>query len=220
MKIGLIDTLFFDEKKDIGLYKIGDFLIIERVVKCLKMIGIDKLYMLINLENYSAYKYLIKSELLECIFCDNSEKNLEEIIKGFYSFEDCVLVVPCNIFIGDDKVIGSFIDSFLASGCSSGVLFDSKNENCLGIYRGDSIGGVKEEGFACMSNFIEKIIDVDDYLRVNKQYNRKICLNHMNNGVDIIDVDNTYIGENVLLGKGVLIYPNNYIYNPYLYFPL
>lgn len=39
----------------------------------------------------------------------------------------------------------------------------------------------------------------------------EICKKHIENGVNIIDVNSTYIDENVVIGKGTVIYPNNVI---------
>jgi acetyltransferase-like isoleucine patch superfamily enzyme len=210
MKIGIIDTVFYDKKIDYGLYKIGEYCIVERIIKCLKLINVDKLYILINSENYSSYKHFIESGLLNCVFCDSSQ-SLEWNIKGLYSSEDYIFVVDSNAFIDDYKTVISFVNCFWKSERILGVICDNKKEACLSICKGRMVEK-KLPSFLLESDSINKIVDLDNYVFINKLYNQKICFNHMKNGVNIMDVDSTYIGENVLIGKGVVIYPNNYIY--------
>ena len=45
-----------------------------------------------------------------------------------------------------------------------------------------------------------------------KQARYEILLKHINNGVKIIDIDTTYIGEDVEIGEGTTIYPCTYIH--------
>lgn len=40
---------------------------------------------------------------------------------------------------------------------------------------------------------------------------KDVCKKHIENGVNIIDVNSTYIEEHVVIGKGTVIYPNNVI---------
>ena len=47
---------------------------------------------------------------------------------------------------------------------------------------------------------------------MNKRDNEKACYKFVEKGVKIMDLSNTYIGEDVVIGKNVVIYPNNYIY--------
>ena len=51
-----------------------------------------------------------------------------------------------------------------------------------------------------------------DFYRANKLYYLENCNKLLMLGVKIYDVNNTYIGENVRVGKDVEIYPNNYIF--------
>ncbi len=56
---------------------------------------------------------------------------------------------------------------------------------------------------------------VNDFVELNKvslALRRKINTGHCKNGVNIIDIDNTYIGKDVILHSGVTILPNSYIY--------
>lgn len=46
---------------------------------------------------------------------------------------------------------------------------------------------------------------------MKKSENQKNCLKHIRAGVKIIDLSTTYIEKEVVIGKNVIIYPNNYI---------
>ena len=63
----------------------------------------------------------------------------------------------------------------------------------------------------CSDSLIMNINSKEDFYNVNKQFYLFNCYKHIKKGVKIYDISSTYIGEDVILGKDVEIYPNNYL---------
>jgi len=160
MKKCVINTLIAN---DFGLYKIGEYLIVERLI--IYLMGMHfKVYIIIDSNNYSEYKEIIKKYQLEMIF--NDEKvSAERAFKGYFEETDEVVFINSNVYLREKNIFEGL------------VIIDSKEK----------------------------------YIYECNKLKQDICFKHMDNGVVILDVNSTYIGENVMIGKGTVIYPNNYI---------
>ena len=51
----------------------------------------------------------------------------------------------------------------------------------------------------------------EEFVNVNRRYYLEVCNKLLNEGIKIVDKNSTYISEDVVVGKDVEIYPNNYI---------
>lgn len=56
-----------------------------------------------------------------------------------------------------------------------------------------------------------EVQDVKDVYNAFKKMQRNINYAHLENGVSFVDIENTYIGEDVKIEKGVVLYPNIYL---------
>ncbi len=89
------------------------------------------------------------------------------------------------------------------------------NNNSQGeYYLTDVIGILKSEG----EKVGAVVIDFEETLGVNSRaqlaqvesiLRKRINAKHMDNGVTLIDPNNTYIGDDVIIGKDTIIYPGN-----------
>ncbi|WOO87595.1 bifunctional UDP-N-acetylglucosamine diphosphorylase/glucosamine-1-phosphate N-acetyltransferase GlmU [Mollicutes bacterium LVI A0039] len=74
------------------------------------------------------------------------------------------------------------------------------------------IGNENVHAFCTLDN--EQVIGVNDLValeQVNSILRKRINKEHMLNGVQIINSDSTFIGPNVTIGEGTIIYPGNVI---------
>lgn len=53
-----------------------------------------------------------------------------------------------------------------------------------------------------------KVFKAEDVYEAFKSMQRTINLKHLNNGVNFLDIENTYIGQDVAIEKGVTLYPH------------
>lgn len=92
----------------------------------------------------------------------------------------------------------------------------SNNNNQGEYYLTDVIGILKSEG----KRVGAVVIDYDETIGVNSRVQlaeaeqilkNRINQRHMVNGVTLIDPNSTYIGDDVVIGKDTIIYPNNVI---------
>lgn len=92
----------------------------------------------------------------------------------------------------------------------------SNNNNQGEYYLTDVIGIMKNEN----KKVGAVVIDYEETIGVNSRVQlaeaeeilkNRINLNHMLNGVTLVDPKNTYIGDEVEIGKDTIIYPNNVI---------
>lgn len=122
--------------------------------------------------------------------CNSEELLIKEMNAGIYCFD---------------------IESLLMS------LSKLDNNNSQGeYYLTDVIGIQKEEGkkVGAMVIDYEETIGVNSRVQLSeaeKILRRRINVNHMNNGITLIDPENTYIGMDVKIGKDTIIYPGNVI---------
>lgn len=118
-------------------------------------------------------------------------KNIKEINSGMYCFNGGKL--KCSL-----KKLNSN---------------NSQNE----YYLTDVIKILNSEGFNIGGFKIENNIEISgvnnrvQLASVNNEMQRRINENHMLNGVTIINSNNTYIEESVIIGKDTIIYPGSYL---------
>lgn len=101
-------------------------------------------------------------------------------------------------------------------------LFDNisglNNNNAQGEYyltdivsvfkdKGLKVGAYKVEN----SQSLEGVNDISALIKANEIMKQRINNNHLNNGVKILDPSNTYIGVDVEICPGTIIYPGNHI---------
>lgn len=97
-------------------------------------------------------------------------------------------------------------------------LKEVKNENSQTEYYLTDLVSIFKNNNEKVNGFMisdsEQVTGVNDLIaleQVNNILKLRINRQHMLNGVQIIDANNTYIGPNVQIGKGVTIYPGNTI---------
>ena len=91
------------------------------------------------------------------------------------------------------------------------------NNNSQGeYYLTDVIGILKEQGerVGAVTAEFEETLGVNSRAQLAQVENilrKRINLRHMDNGVTLIDPSNTYIGDDVIIGRDTIIYPGNVI---------
>ena len=150
-------------------------------------------------ENPFGYGRIIRDEggniksIVEEKDATDLEKNIKEINSGIYVFD---------------------IEELLLA------LKKINNDNAQGeYYLTDVIKIMNEKGLKTGAVLVE---DNDEILGVNDRVQlehltsvlkRKINTFHMRNGVTIEDIDNTYIYDDVIIGRDTVVYPNTVIRN-------
>lgn len=90
-----------------------------------------------------------------------------------------------------------------------------KNIKRLNVVNDESKITILFDGISCFNyisnSLIRSINNKREFSEVNKEFYRFICNKHVFNGVKIYDVSSTYIGENVIIGNDVEIFPNCYV---------
>lgn len=267
MKIGVIlaggKSSRFKSELPKGLHKIDGVTIVDRMIDCLKIAGIEKVYIVVNNENYHYYR---KIQNVDFLF----QGKLVGSGGAFYSFnglfeeEDEIVVVNSDCVLFNKNIIKNFYNEFKNSALDLGIITSIEdNPSGLGrIYSNDKFLKIIEENecdeelkkikeintgvYLFKGDFLKskmkylnnkhkesKITNLFDYggcykylckdliMSINnkqefhdvcKKFYLYICYKHLNNGVKIYDINSTYIGENVIIGKDVEIYPNNYLY--------
>ena len=189
MKLAFIRTI----NADFGLYEINGMSICERVIKSLFKI-FDRIYMVSNEETLVIYEDLICKYKLEVIYeCDIEEK---------YTLKDYVLFCDCNVLffsVGDLFARFEGRRSFYLDGRSK------ENDNCFVFFRGKC-----KKRIVDVCN-VTKIIDSKTYAYASSAYRCKKNFEYIERGVKIMDVNTTYIGDDVTMGSNVVIYPNCFI---------
>ena len=199
MKIAVIDGNLDEELYKYGLYYIGDYRVIERLfILCKK--ETNKVYFVANESSFYKYKDLIKEYNVDVIFADS--KNVVDSIKGFYDEHDILYFMDCNVCI--EKNIFDYDDS---------VDFCDKNSEIHVLVRpGYKLISKKSDDIVKVFDFDNIIINSSKrYANAIKSFYLNNALNLVNSGVNIIDVNNTYIGDDVIVNSGVVIYPNTEI---------
>lgn len=148
-----------------------------------------------HLEDPSGYGRIIKDkngciiDIIEEQDADSEVKKINEINSGLYCFTSSLLVDALNKLNNDNRQ-GEY-------------------------YLPDTLDYIKE-----VSKVITETADSQEIIGVNDRIDlanaaniihQRINNQHMKNGVTLIDPDSTYIERDVILGKDVIIYPNNHI---------
>lgn len=201
MRVGFIDANF---KDNIPLYKIGDVSLVERLIKTISL-KVEKVYILVNEDNYFYYKDNIKGSC-DYILCEHHDDILENV-KGYYDNEDDVMFASGNVIIEDID------ECFELYAANSSIKYFGDTKDAICICKG---GKLKNIDSFCVINSLLKssihLVDKNNYPKISMDFNKCICKKHLCNDVNILDVNNTYIGENVTIGRGTIIYPGNCIY--------
>lgn len=67
------------------------------------------------------------------------------------------------------------------------------------------------EPFNIVKDDLIKVSEADDLYKASKAFQKVINARHLKNGVSFIDIENTYIGEDVVLESGVCLYPSVFL---------
>lgn len=120
-------------------------------------------------------------EIIEEKECDENIKNIKEVNVGIYAFKGHFLSLKMKS---------------LNEGKESKITTLYKDVRCFKYLSRTKIMSVNNK---------------EDYHNLYKSFYLDNCYKWIEKGVKIYDVNNTYIGENVVIGSDVEIYPNSYI---------
>lgn len=265
MKIGVIlaggQSSRFISDIPKGLHEIDGKSIVSRVIDCLRVCEVEKIFIVVNNDNYDCYKSIDRVDFLFQGEVKGTGGAFYSV-NGLFNEEDELIVVNSDCFVFDKRLIRNFYYSFSNTHFDLGLVtyindnpfgqgrifgkdiiriieekecseeekkikevncgiyvfrgsFLKNNMRILNIGRGESkITSLfdNKKSYKYLSN--EPIISVnnkEDFYEVNKQFYLFNCYKHLNRGVKILDINNTYIGEDVVIGRDVTIYPNNYL---------
>lgn len=137
----------------------------------------------------------------------NNHKKVEKIVeqKDASEEENKIKEINSGIYCVDNELLFKHIDEI-------------QNNNAQEeYYLTDLVQIFKEHSYhvgAYETLDNESVMGVNDHKALAEATNilkRRINYGHLENGVKIIDPENTYISKDVKIGKGTIIYPNNYI---------
>ena len=125
MKIGVIlaggKSSRFKSILPKGLHKIDGVTIVDRVIECLKIADINKIYIVVNNDNYEYYKQVKSVNFL-------FQSDLSGSGGAFYSFnglfneEDDIIVVNSDCFLFNKKTIREFYEEFTKRELDAGLV--------------------------------------------------------------------------------------------------
>ena len=267
MKIGVIlaggRSSRFNSLVPKGLHKIDGKSIVRRILDCFDLVRMDKVYIIVNDDNY---KYYFKENFnVDYLFQNkaNGTGSAFYCFNGLFSENDEIVVVNSDCFMFDKTVISSFLNECRLNEYSVGLVV-RQEENCKGygrvVIKDNFVNIVEENELDDLSEninvintgiyffngiFLKKHIKIlnndlkenkitsliskdrclvyksddlimginnkEEFVNANKLFYLNNCNRLIANGVKIYDVNNTYIGENVKIGRDVEIYPNNYL---------
>lgn len=149
-----------------------------------------------NLENPKGYGRVIKENtrliaIKEETEASYEEKKINEINAGIYLFKLKELVENIELIKNDNNKKEYYLTDLIK-------IYNDKNI-LQGVYN--------------IENSIE-IMGVNslyELYQVNKEYYKQINMKHLSNEVFFYDIENTYIDEEVEIGKNTIIYPNVHI---------
>ncbi|MGL5020931.1 MAG: bifunctional UDP-N-acetylglucosamine diphosphorylase/glucosamine-1-phosphate N-acetyltransferase GlmU [Mycoplasmatales bacterium] len=150
-----------------------------------------------TLENPSGYGRIVRNDVDNVIAiveekeADRNTKAIKEINTGIYCFDNEKLFKYIE-FIDDKNEQEEFYLTDLIK------IFNDNNERVSGY-----ITPVSQE--------VVGVNDLTALVYASKVLHERINLEHLSNGVNIIDPSNTYIGPNVVIGKESIVEPNNKI---------
>ena len=182
-----------------GLFKVEDEIIVinsdcfmfdkkvilnfyDRFINCCYDMGV----ITIKVNNPFGYGRIFKNndriKIIEENEADDLIRKIDVVNSGIYIFRGKYLIKNMRKLNIKDKE--SKITSFF------------NNEKCLDYFCDSPIRGVNSK---------------EDFGALNKEFYLFNCYKHMKNGVKIYDSDNTYIGDDVIIGENVEIFPSSYI---------
>ena len=190
---------FLEGKKGTVAIFTGDAPLVteETIRKCLKFhneSGFKATILTSILDNPTGYGRIIRDNnnevvrIVEHKDCNEKEIAVKEVNSGMYCF--------------DIEALYSSLDKI-------------KNDNAQGeYYLTDVIQIIKEEGkkVGAIPVAFEETLGVNSRVQlyeVEKILRKRINYNHMENGVTIIDAENTYIASEVVIEENSTIYPGN-----------
>ena len=147
------------------------------------------------LDDATGYGRIIRagSEVLKIVEhkdCNEEELKVKEMNAGGYCFDIAALLEALNKLSNNNSQGEYYLTDVI------GILKD----------QGDRVGAV-------VTNF-EETMGVNSraqLAQVEYELRKRINLRHLDNGVTLIDPSNTYIGNDVVIGKDTIIYPGNII---------
>jgi len=147
------------------------------------------------LDDATGYGRIIRagSEVLKIVEhkdCNEEELKVKEMNAGVYCFDIAALLEALNKLSNNNSQGEYYLTDVI------GILKD----------QGDRVGAV-------VTNF-EETMGVNSraqLAQVEYELRKRINLRHLDNGVTLIDPSNTYIGNDVVIGKDTIIYPGNII---------
>lgn len=156
----------------------------------------DMMVVSCDLENPFGYGRIIREkdkllDIVEEIECNDIQKQIKEVNAGIYLYKyDNMIKIFEQIDNKNNKGEYYITDTI--------KIYNSQNY-FTGIFK--------------MNDF-EELLGVNtlkELYYVNKLHYKKINLKHLENGVKFLDIENTYIDDDVEIGTNTLIYPNVYI---------
>lgn len=119
------------------------------------------------------------------------EKKINEINSGIYCVDNQLLFENIDKISNDNSqkeyYITDLISIFLSQNLKVGACITFDNESLIGIN------------------------DLYTLEKATQIFKERINDKHLKNGVKIVDKNNTYIGKDVEIGMGTVIYPNNHL---------
>ena len=183
--------------KNICSYEINGQTLIEHLFSTLKRVGFDKVFVLSNDDSMT-----FQSDEIEKLPYHDSAMTT---ISSKLDEGELILVLKGNMPLLSEETINRLVDCCTKQTASKLVHQDGTN---TGIFcfknKGNQEGvpiQVDEEEILCVSN-------CSDLAKVSKKL--KLAKNEqlMMQGVHIIDPNNTYIADEVIIGEGSIIHPN------------
>ncbi len=222
MKLGAILVNY--DKQDMMLKKIDSKSIIFRNIEALVKLNINRIYIIIDNESYRSY---VKEEFnVEYLFNNYGTKGAIYCLSGLINEEDEVFIVNSNCYISNYEVFFDLCDKCFKEDKDIGIIENYNKDKLAYYFRGNQLINlfkkIKQYGLEeilindktltiCEKEKLFNINNYRDLMKVTKLYYQNNCFKLLECGVQIIDVNNTYISENVMIGEGSVIYPNNYI---------
>ena len=189
-------TIFIKNNTEaaIATAKYLDTCLLEETIKKLKKAEVDKIYLVGLDKDYDDVTI---------------KKNIEEVIETIEGHSGkSLLVSPLYPNIKEYHYQALLNED-------TGVVLCNNNEIIHAFM-------IENRYFADFENIKYKALNVEDSCKrkINsleelQAYAKDVRMNinrkHLNNGVVIMDIEDTYIGKDVVIGKGTTIYPNVYI---------
>ncbi len=192
------NNTFIDEMKSsmiTCLHKIANKEMITYVLDALDDLNLDHIFV----EDDDQHQIALKLK-------DRDVRCLSSIIEQLKDFNDDVLIVDARmpylttdclshlLLANNNHILTRYVSSNDVYCIKANHLYDEEYDTNL-------IDGGYDDCFDVVSNRVELSV-------ANDYFKQLINEKHMMNGVTIIDINNTYIDDSVVIGKDSIIYPN------------